>query len=61
MTHEFSYPRVRQIAPRAHDVRPSWRTARPTVPVGDPSSSGTPSTEVPPVQPAGASSPRSRG
>ena len=57
MTHEFAYPRVRQIAPRAHDVRPSWRAARPTAAAGDPWSSGTPSTDVPPARPAGASPP----
>ena len=57
MTHEFAYPRVRQIAPRAHGVPPSWRTARPTATAGDPLSPRTPSAEVWPAR-AGAASPR---
>ena len=46
MTHEFAYPRVRQIAPRAHGVPPRSRTARPAAPTSDPSPSRIPSTEV---------------
>ena len=58
MSHDFAYPRVRQIAPRAHGVAPAWRTARPTPPTGDPSSSGLPATEISPTRSAAASAPR---
>ena len=46
MTHEFAYPRVRQIAPRAHGVSAQWRTARPTT-TSDASPSRTPPSEAP--------------